>query len=216
MPVGKDVEGCGRIIALMRNSFTRYGNALTLSSLYRLNHLIKFDKKRTMFKYITILFALMLNGSQLFAQWDVTSDTDEMTGEVSAYCSSKFASPTERMDFPYGDVKGWLGVGCDGNSEWAYVGFTTAPNLANTTTKDGYDLISTRIKFDDEVEQVTMTQDWSSKFIHFRNDSDIIEKFLTANTILLEMNWYGEGKTYFRFSGSGSTSAINQIRQSCN
>ena len=169
-----------------------------------------------MFKYITLLFALMLNGSQLFAQWDVTSDKDEMTGEVSAYCSSKFASPTERMDFPYSDVKGWLGVGCDGDSERAYVGFTTAPNLANTTTEDGYNRISTRIKFDDEVEQITMTQDWNSKFIHFRNDSDIIEKFMTANTILLEMNWYGEGKTYFRFSGSGSTRSITQIRQSCN
>ena len=198
----------------MRNSFTRYGNALTLSSLYWLNQLIKFEKT-TLLKHIIFVCALMLNGLQLFAQWKVTQER-EMPMRANSCCTSKDASPTERMDFPYGDVKGWLGVGCDGNSEWAYVGFTTAPNLANTTTKDGYNLISTRIKFDDEVEQITMTQDWSSKFIHFRNDSDIIEKFMTANTILLEMNWYGEGKTYFRFSGSGSTSAINQIRQSCN
>ena len=198
----------------MRNSFTRYGNALTLSSLYRLNHLIKFEKT-TLLKHIIFVCALMLNGLQLFAQWKVTQER-EMPMRANSCCTSKDASPTERMDFPYSDVKGWLGVGCDGNSEWAYVGFTTAPNLQNTTTEDGYNRISTRIKFDDEVEQITMTQDWSSKFIHFRNDSDIIEKFMTANTILLEMNWYGEGKSYFRFSGSGSTRAITQIRQSCN
>lgn len=165
-------------------------------------------------KFLSITF-FMLTGLHLSAQWDVSSSKDEMTGEISAYCSSKLTAATERMDFPYGDVKGWLGVGCDGNSEWAYVGFTTAPNLQNTTTKDGYNLVSTRIKFDDEVEQITMTQDWNSKFIHFRNDDDMIEKFMAANTILLELNWYGEGKTYFRFSGSGSTRAITQIRQSC-
>ena len=157
----------------------------------------------------------MFNAVQVFAQWDVTSEKDEMTGDVSAYCTSQLTPPTERMDFPYSDVKGWLGVGCDGNSEWVYAGFSTAPNLSNTTTKDGYNLIETRIKFDDDVEYITMTQDWGSKFLHFQKDSDIIEKFMKANTILLELNWHGEGKKYFRFSGSGSTKGITQIRQSC-
>jgi hypothetical protein len=163
---------------------------------------------------------MVLSGLQLSAQWDVSSNKDEMTGEVSAFCSSKLVSPTERMDFPYSDVKGYLGVGCDGNSEWAYVGFTTAPNLANTETKDGYNIINTRIKFDDDVENVRMRQDWNSKFIHFAglqsySMKDIISKFENSNTILLELDWYGADKTYFRFSGSGSTRAINQIRQSC-
>jgi len=169
-----------------------------------------------MLKHISILCILVLSSLQLSAQWNVSTDKDEMTGEVSAYCSSERTSPTERMDFPYSDVNAWLGVGCNGRSEWAYVGFNKAPNLQNTSTQDGYNLFTTRIKFDDEVEETLMRQDWNSKFIHFNYDSDMIEKFMTANTILFELDWYGEGKTYFRFSGSGSTRAMTQIRQFCN
>ena len=210
----------------MRNSFTRYGNALWLSSLYWLNQLIKFGKT-TLLKHIIFVCALMLNGLQLFAQWKVTQER-EMPMRANSCCVSKDASPTERMDFPYSDVKGWLAVGCDADSEWAYVGFTTAPKLQNTTIEDddGYagwvccsHHISTRITFDDEVEQITMTQatdgKWNSQFIHFKNDSAIIEKLMTADTVSLELDWYGQGKVHFRFSGSGSTRAINQIRQSC-
>ena len=124
-------------------------------------------------------------------------------------------SPTKTMSFPYGDTKGWLGIGCDGESEWVYAGFTNDPNLQGTEIGDGYNSITTRIKFDDEIETVNLTQTWNSKFLHFRNDKDIIDKIMKANTILLELKWYSEGSVYFRFSGGGSTSAINQIRASC-
>ena len=119
------------------------------------------------------------------------------------------------MSFPYGDTKGWIGIGCDGENEWVYAGFTNEPNLLDTEIGDGYNSIRTRIKFDDEIETVNLVQTWSSKFLHFSNDKEIIEKIMKANTILLELNWYGEGSTYFRFNGGGSTSAINQIRESC-
>ena len=119
------------------------------------------------------------------------------------------------MSFPYGDTRGWIGIGCDGENEWVYAGFTNEPNLLDTDIGDGYNSIRTRIKFDDEIETVNLVQTWSSKFLHFGNDKEIIEKIMKANTILLELNWYGEGSTYFRFSGGGSTSAINQIRESC-
>lgn len=158
---------------------------------------------------------LVFAGFQANAQWDVSTSKDEMTGEVSSYCSSKLTPPTKAMSFPYADVKGWLGVGCDGDSEWVYAGFTVPPNLQDTQIGDGYNSFSTRIKFDDEIETVRMTQDWTSKFVHFTADKDIIDKILKANTILLELNWYGSGKTYFKFSGAGSTNAITKIRESC-
>ena len=162
-----------------------------------------------------ILFATMILSVQVTAQWDVSTSKDEMTGEVSSYCSSPSTSPTETMSFPYGDTKGWLGIGCDGESEWVYAGFTIEPNLQDTDIGDGYNSIRTRIKFDDEIETVNLIQTWNSKFLHFSNDKDIIDKIMKANTVLLELKWYGEGSVYFRFSGGGSTKAINQIRASC-
>ena len=170
---------------------------------------IKFITMRTL-----IFFATMILSSHVTAQWDVTTSKDEMTGEISSYCSSPITAPTKIMSFPYGDTKGWLGIGCDGESEWVYAGFTNAPNLQDTEIGDGYNKIKTRIKFDDEVQDVYMSQKWNSKFIHFY-DVGVIDKIMKANTILLELDWYGEGNVYFRFSGAGSTKAINQIRASC-
>ena len=161
-----------------------------------------------------ILFATMILSVQVTAQWDVSTSKDEMTGEVNSYCSSPSTSPTKTMSFPYGDTKGWLGIGCDGESEWVYAGFTNEPNLHDTGIRDGYNHIKTRIKFDDEVQDVYLSQKWNSKFLHFY-DVGVIDKIMKANTILLELDWYGEGSVYFRFSGGGSSKAINQIRASC-
>ena len=119
------------------------------------------------------------------------------------------------MAFPYGDTKGWLGVGCDGTSEWVYVGFTNAPNLNDTEIEQGYNLITTRIKWDDKVENISLTQDWGSKFLHFRDDSNIIQKITKSNSVLLELNWHGQGKTYFKFSLSKSSAALDKIRNEC-
>ena len=103
-----------------------------------------------------ILFATMILSVQVTAQQDVLTSKDEMTGEVSFYCSSPSTSPTETMSFPYGDTKGWLGIRCDGESEWVYAGFTNEPNLQDTDIGDGYNSIRTRIKFDDEIETVNL------------------------------------------------------------
>ena len=104
---------------------------------------------------------------------------------------------------------------CKGKSEWAFVGFSTSPNLSDTDTKDGYNLITTRIKWDDKVEYTTLTQDWGSKFIHFSKAKSIIFNLAKSNSVLLELKWHGEGKTYFIFSLTGSSAALKKIRKSC-
>lgn len=160
------------------------------------------------------LFILLLPVCS-YANWDSSVSEDEMTGKKSAYASSSITAPTERMGFPYGKVKAWLGVGCDANSEWTYIGFTSSPNLSNTDTKDGYSLIKTRIKWDEDVDNITLSQDWGAKFIHFLDDGETIKNIEKSNTVLLELKWHGEGKTYFKFSLKGSSAALNNIRSEC-
>jgi hypothetical protein len=119
------------------------------------------------------------------------------------------------MGFPYSVTTEWLGVGTDGKTEWVFVGFSESPNLTNTDTQDGYSLVRTRIKWDDDVENVTLTQEWGGKFLQFRDGTNAISKIARSSTVLLELDWYGEGKTYFRFSLAGSEAAITRMRQSC-
>lgn len=147
--------------------------------------------------------------------WVTSTSTDKMTGEFSAYAHSPTAYPSAKMEFPYHDVNSWMGVGCDAKNEWVYFGFNSAPNLANDKTEDGYNLIRTRIKWNDNVENVSLTQDWGAKFIHFRNDASAISKISASSTALLELQWHGNQPTYFKYSLNGSSKAIAEIRAKC-
>ena len=113
--------------------------------------------------------------------WGTSFSKDEMTGEFSAYANSPVTYPSTEMDFPYGNVSSWLGIGCDKNSEWIYLGFSDSPNLLDTETHDGFNLINTRIKWDEIVKSIQLTQEWSSKFIHFRNKREAITRVAGAD-----------------------------------
>jgi hypothetical protein len=169
------------------------------------------NRKISLFSGVIVLLLTM----PAYGGWNTSLSKDEMTGKKSAYASSPITAPSKRMEFPYGDTKAWVGVGCDGTTEWAYVGFNTPPNLSNTDTKDGYNLISTRIKWGEKVENITLTQEWSAKFIHFRDDKSIISNIAKSNSVLLELNWHGHGNIYFKFSLSGSSAALKKIRNEC-
>ncbi|HEW9973789.1 TPA: zinc ribbon domain-containing protein [Shewanella algae] len=147
--------------------------------------------------------------------WVTSTSKDEMTGKFSAYAHSPTAFPSKKMDFPYHDVNSWMGVGCDAKSEWVYFGFNGSPNLANDQTEDGYNLIHTRIRWNETVESVPLTQDWGAKFIHFRNDAAAVSKITASKTALLELQWHGQQPTYFEYSLNGSSKAISEIRAMC-
>ena len=165
---------------------------------------------------LIVLIAILVNLSMpVLAQWDVSSSTDEMTGKTSPYCFSPFTSPTKSMDFPYSDTQAWLGIGCNGDSEWVYIGFTNEPNLLNTDTEDGYDVISTRIKWNDNVVNQKFIQPWGAKFLLFSDDKAVIQNIMESNSLLVELNWHGNGKTYFKFNLAGSSKAISQMRAKC-
>lgn len=106
-------------------------------------------------------------------------------------------------------------MGCDEGSEWAYIGFSTAPNLTDTRTEDGYHVIKARFKWNDSVEWVTLTQKWGAEFIHFRSDSNIISRIASASVAVLELNWYGQRPVHFEFPLRGSSAALSKMRSEC-
>lgn len=147
--------------------------------------------------------------------WYVKTSADEMTGKVSAYAHSPTIAPIKDMSFPHDGVKSWMGVGCDSESEWAYFGFSTSPNIANSDTKDGYSVFSTRIKWDDKIEGVRLTQDWGAKFIHFSDDISAISNVALSSDVRLELKWHGQQAVFFDHTLHGSAKALNEIRNIC-
>ncbi len=147
--------------------------------------------------------------------WRNFVSEDEMDGSQSAYAVSPEAHPSRPMGFPYQDVTGRMAFGCDANDEWMYFKFSTAPNLNETETKDGYNLLNTRIRWGSTVKGTTLTQDWGSKFMHFRDYAGAISHALSDTTVMLELPWHGEGTVHFTFSLNGSSDAISDARKKC-
>jgi zinc ribbon protein len=148
-------------------------------------------------------------------QWRTFESVDKMTGNRSHSALSPRAKAAKTMGFPYRGTEAWLGFGCGGSSEWAYVGFSQAPNITNDDTKDGYSTSRSRVRWDDNVVTLGLSQDWGSEFMHFQSDAGAISKILTSSTMLLELDWYGEGMVYFEFTLNGSSRAISAARAKC-
>lgn len=148
-------------------------------------------------------------------QWETFTSVDKMTGKRQVFATSPKVPPTEPMGFPYRAVTAWLGVGCDGKSEWAYIGFSEAPNLTDTETENGYNRINTRIKWNESIQNVTLIQEWGSAFLHFQDDRQGIGKIITTKSALLELKWYGQDRPYFSFPLDGAAAAVAEIRKQC-
>lgn len=166
-------------------------------------------------KFSNILMGAVISAFALFlassagAQWRGWSETDEMSGEEVFYTNSPSVKATKDMSFPYHDVVSWLGTGCNSKGEqWAYIGFSEEPNLNTADIQSGYNLVRTRIKWDDEITHTTLSQEWGGKFLRWTDDARVIDKMKVGNTVLLELNWHSNGRIYFRYSLAGATEAM--------
>ena len=146
-----------------------------------------------------------------------TVSEDEMTGEISAFAISPRVRPTKAMSFPYHDIESWIGVGCDSESQWVFFGFSDSPNLTGTETMDGFNHITTRVKWDDEVKKTILVQVWGSESIHFRSSraDRAVNNLISSSSVLLELDWYGNQSVYFRYPLNGSASAITTTLRKC-
>lgn len=161
------------------------------------------------------LAACLFTPAAATAQWSVGVGTDRMSGEAFAYAYSPRVSPTTPMSFPYADTESNMAFSCNGDSESAYVSFTSEPNIANATIGDGYSTFESRIRWDDELLRVKFLQSWGSETIGFLDSSSAIERMQASESVLLELSWYGEGPTLFLYSLEGAAAAIHQDRETC-
>ena len=162
-----------------------------------------------------VLLATLLVFSQNLAAWTITRSDDPMSGTIQAFAISKLAKPEKSMGFPYQDIEAHFVVACSPKREWTYIAFNKQPVLSNNQTRDGYSVSENRLKWDDDVTTVAMRQGNGEKVLGFLEDEKIINRVIASNSGLLELDWYQNGKTHFRFSMAGSSAAISKIRSIC-
>jgi hypothetical protein len=149
------------------------------------------------------------------AQWNLSVEKNEYIYKTQAFATSPHAEPTREMPPPYTGTVAWIGFGCDGKEEWAFIGFNSAPNPKNTKIKDGYNEIEAKVKWDNTVIPTTLIQEWGSKYIQFLNDEAIIDNLIGSNGVSIEFEWYTAGNVNFPFSLTGSSKTIYSARKVC-
>jgi len=162
------------------------------------------------FGYPTIEF----KGAENEKKWEVFIFKDEKAGKKTGVAISPLIAPTDSMGSPYSDIEAALGVGYDGKYEWVCISFVQPPNLSGTELGDQneYDIISTRIKWDDVVETTELIYLWGSNLLCFIEVSEkVISKIINSDTMILELDWHSEGRIYFQFPLEGADEAINEI-----
>ena len=156
-------------------------------------------------RYATIAAAaiawLMVAPAQ--GSWRGWTQTDEMEGTTRKGMNSPWTSPKRAMTFPYQGTRAVLGVSCEGSG--AYMSFTDTVNLSGDETKSGYNAIRLRVKVDDQKPvRHRATQGWGSRQLHFESPA-MRRAILAGRSILIEVPWYGQGATLWRFSLSGTS-----------
>jgi len=172
------------------------------------------NRKSPLFIALFGLFVAFV-ATPAFAEWSTSIERDTATGKRTGYAFSDNATAKEKMKSPYAGIEAWLGVGCVGFQEWAYVGFSDTPKLDKTIAESGHSLIRTKIRWDGKAEDVELTQDPGSSVLHFHDDRAVISEIARSYTVVLDLNWHGEGRRHFEFSLKGSSAALARIRRAC-
>jgi len=170
-------------------------------------------EEKSVKKFLFFVSILIFGFTNSFAAWSVTDKNDEMTGEKSSYAMSSPVSSTKTMDFPYANTQATLVVGCSEKSVWNYIYFTSSPNLVGDSNSDGYSTLRTRIKWDNKVKEVRLTQKWGSKTLQLPESE--IDNILNSKSMLIELPWHGNGDVYFKFDLSGSNASIKEAYKNC-
>ena len=146
------------------------------------------------------------------AEWNVSESIDVMTDEKSSYAISPEYAPINKMSFPYGDIKAYLGFGCKNETEWMYVGFTGNINL---DYEDSW--FSTKVKWGKSLSEIYLIESSSQTSVHFQGDHhhNQMRHIITNDVMILELNWYGQGKVHFKFPLDNAVEYINKARSNC-
>lgn len=166
------------------------------------------------FRTTGIIVLVLLLSMTTFAneKWRTIFSEDAMTGAIIWGAVSPKVGSLKQMSFPYGDTNVYLVVASNGEREWAYFQFNGSPNLSNTQTRNGYDDIRTRIKWDDDLEYIALSQSWGSSILNILDSEKAISQIASSSVVLLELDWYGEGKVHFSIPLTGSFDALKTVR----
>lgn len=167
------------------------------------------------YKLVTIT-VLLMSSMAASAQWVNSETEDVMTGRKSSFATSPPTKPLTRIDFPYEGVISKISVGCSKYGYWwVILKLSSSLPLTPDYMSGVYGVVKTKVKYNDDLEDVTVQQRINSDIIAFRKPAYVIDKIKTNSTLLLELILYNGEKVHFRYDLKGSSISIDSARKTC-
>jgi len=198
-----------------------YIKLLHLKSLTKpseLGLLIKriFDMKLLFATFAVILISFSATADKI---WTTHSKKNEMDGKMSFYAfTDKSVKPNSPMSFPYNKVASFISLACSHENKAISLSFlfNVSPNIINKEIiATNFDNIKTRIKFDEKITNVELLQKWGGKGMTLRNNKQYLNVLKNSDELLLELNWHGNGKRYFKHAITGFSKVYEELKSKC-
>lgn len=171
-------------------------------------------------KIAGILIVSLLSVNKAIAEWYYKTSIDRMTDKKNCIAYTDLVKSLEPMNFPYTGTKSRMFIVCSENfkhlSECSIsFAFTSNPNISNIEFDEIGTYFKTRIRFDKEPPEVVKM--YIMENFLFVNDVNKILKGLKKGhkSLLVELNWFGNGRTYFRYPISGASEILEKLKEGC-
>lgn len=148
---------------------------------------------------------------RIVKHWRSNAYITDLEKKKRAHVASNDIKPDSKMDFPYNWTTASISVVMDKNSTWAYMEFSSPPNIVNSQTEDGYTVIKANVYIDGVKETATMTQEWGSKVLFFRYPNWLIKKLKSCETFRVNLRWHGNPNVVWSFQGEGFNSEFEAM-----
>ena len=145
-------------------------------------------------------------------KWHVQVTEDVMTSGKIWEVSSPIIKPLEYLGFPYEYTEAQIIVRFSRSAELAAIKSCDLTN-ADATQIDKYNrLVPVRIRWDNELEQVSLTQKFLSSYLVFPDASKIIDRLCTSKQMIIEFGWYYDRTIHFKFDLTGAADIIWKVK----
>ncbi len=153
-----------------------------------------------------------------FAEWTYKEKVDRMTDKKKCFAVTDYVKSLEPMEFPYTGTKSAMIVYCSENFvdlEECTVAFTftSDPNLTNIEFDEVGPYVITRMRFDKNPPKKIKLY-VGDEFL-LANDGKILYELPGHKKLLLELNWFGNGLTYFEYPIEGGDQIIEKLKEGC-
>lgn len=144
----------------------------------------------------------------------IAYDVGKKRHVVSTVASS--VAPITPLSKPYEKLRSWVGLNCDGEKYWPFIGFTVAPIEVQTNDSTELQDIYAQVTWGDISRYVRLRQESRDpRFFVFADASYIMERMLNTKAMSVNIVLYDSQSARFEYSLKGIKSASDEMETEC-